>query len=107
MKCLMVFIVSVVLLAIWHCCLVHSVAYHLSEKKFGPSLYSVPAYDYFDQLQYQVPKTIQKIDVFNNIIYFCGTCLQSYVCTQQTAPLQLAWVDPYSLIFPLEIRICL
>jgi len=99
--------ISLLFLIIWHCALVHTIANHLAQKKIGPSMYSLPEYDYFNNIQYTLPSNIQKVDVFNNIIYFCGSCMQSYVCIKQVVPPKLAWIDPYHLIAPLEIRVCL
>jgi hypothetical protein len=100
------FSLIVIMLFLWHMIFINSLANHIVTQQISDSLYSLPAYNYFKELQHHIPLKICNIDVFNNEIHFCQIGIYQ-ICKTEMVPSDIMWADPYYLLKPLLIKICI
>lgn len=89
----------------WHGIFIRSLAHQLANKQIDHTYLGLPTYGYFNNLQYNLPYHVCKIDVWNNYIKFCTFSLNPF-CSHYDVPAELVWIDPYHYFLPLKIESC-
>lgn len=100
------FLITLLLfLGIWHFVFIYIVSNKLSNGSIDNTYQFIPGYEFLTSIQSIISGYVNQVDPFSNQIII--TKLGSRLCISRTAPIDIAYIDPYNLIKPLTIKICL
>ena len=89
----------------WHGIFVTNLSQLLARKEIDNKFLGLPTYEYFKDLQYNMPTSVCRLNVWDNYIKFCTYSYYPY-CSHMEPPLDLYWIDPYHYFVPLKIEVC-
>lgn len=89
----------------WHCFIISQIGYKLNTETFDSSTEFFPDHPFLKDLSRFSIGKVCNINPFTNQITLCA--IGSSLCISKVVPYNMIFIDPYNLIKPLTINLCL